>query len=272
MSAPDYGTRRAVCDSRGEPMNESDMQSQTHGDPVSVRRKASCLPTPSRLCSGRAWSWSRRPPPISTAPAARNRRRCRACARSSYASESMRLTTRLMQIASWLLLQRAVAEGEMTADQARSEKNQVRLATRAQPRHDDAAGGAPGRLRGLIGRRCGCRPASCISTSSWKAASRPLRWRTIRWAFSIACCCRRSTRWGHRRARSDRAPQDSKRKKPGLARGFVGRRAGVPAGAGLLLEAMLPNFELKRDRRPPRSSSCCGRRSRPGGSSGRCRA
>ena len=29
----------------------------------------------------------------------------------AYATESMRLTTRLMQIASWLLVQRAVAEG-----------------------------------------------------------------------------------------------------------------------------------------------------------------
>jgi regulator of CtrA degradation len=32
-----------------------------------------------------------------------------------YASESMRLTTRLMQVASWLLVQRAVREGEMEA-------------------------------------------------------------------------------------------------------------------------------------------------------------
>jgi regulator of CtrA degradation len=31
----------------------------------------------------------------------------------SYASESMRLTTRLMQVASWLLVQRAVREGDM---------------------------------------------------------------------------------------------------------------------------------------------------------------
>ena len=31
-----------------------------------------------------------------------------------YATESMRLTTRLMQLASWLLLQRAVNEGEIT--------------------------------------------------------------------------------------------------------------------------------------------------------------
>ena len=36
----------------------------------------------------------------------------------AYAGESMRLTTRLMQIASWLLVQRAVREGDMTADAA----------------------------------------------------------------------------------------------------------------------------------------------------------
>lgn len=36
----------------------------------------------------------------------------------AYASESMRLTTRLMQIASWLLVQRAVREGSMEPDLA----------------------------------------------------------------------------------------------------------------------------------------------------------
>ena len=36
----------------------------------------------------------------------------------AYASESMRLTTRLMQVASWLLVQRAVKEGEMAAEAA----------------------------------------------------------------------------------------------------------------------------------------------------------
>lgn len=45
----------------------------------------------------------------------------------AYASESMRLTTRLMQIASWLLVQRAVAEGEISTDQAQREKERVRL-------------------------------------------------------------------------------------------------------------------------------------------------
>jgi regulator of CtrA degradation len=45
----------------------------------------------------------------------------------AYASESMRLTTRLMQIASWLLVQRAVSEGEISPQQALQEKNRVRL-------------------------------------------------------------------------------------------------------------------------------------------------
>ena len=36
----------------------------------------------------------------------------------AYASESMRLTTRLMQLASWLLVQRAVREGQMAASEA----------------------------------------------------------------------------------------------------------------------------------------------------------
>lgn len=44
-----------------------------------------------------------------------------------YAAESMRLTTRLMQVASWLLLQRAVNNGEMSRDQVLAEKNKVRL-------------------------------------------------------------------------------------------------------------------------------------------------
>src|ERR1700751_4670537 len=45
-----------------------------------------------------------------------------------YATESMRLTTRLMQLASWLLLHRAGKEGEMTLAQASKEKSKVRLA------------------------------------------------------------------------------------------------------------------------------------------------
>ncbi len=46
----------------------------------------------------------------------------------AYATESMRLTTRLMQLASWLLLHRAVNEGEMSLDQASRERTKVKLA------------------------------------------------------------------------------------------------------------------------------------------------
>lgn len=67
----------------------------------------------------------------------------------AYASESMRLTTRLMQIASWLLVQRAVAEGEITLAQALEEKRRVRLI--ADESHDDAAL-LPPRLQDMIGR------------------------------------------------------------------------------------------------------------------------
>lgn len=45
----------------------------------------------------------------------------------TYATESMRLTTRLMQLASWLLLQRAVKDGEMTPDEAMNEKYRIKL-------------------------------------------------------------------------------------------------------------------------------------------------
>jgi regulator of CtrA degradation len=45
----------------------------------------------------------------------------------AYSTESMRLTTRLMQVASWLLLQRAVNEGEMTLSQAQAERVRVKL-------------------------------------------------------------------------------------------------------------------------------------------------
>lgn len=46
----------------------------------------------------------------------------------AYASESMRLTTRLMQLTSWLLLQRAVNEGELSREDAEREHSRVKVA------------------------------------------------------------------------------------------------------------------------------------------------
>jgi regulator of CtrA degradation len=70
----------------------------------------------------------------------------------AYATESMRLTTRLMQIASWLLVQRAVNEGEMTADQAREEKRKVKLTSIASTLSAEMFSRLPDRLRDLVDR------------------------------------------------------------------------------------------------------------------------
>jgi len=68
----------------------------------------------------------------------------------AYASESMRLTTRLMQLTSWLLLQRAVREGELTSADAERENRRVHL-----PMQESAAAAAlfnslPERLKELV--------------------------------------------------------------------------------------------------------------------------
>jgi regulator of CtrA degradation len=68
-----------------------------------------------------------------------------------YATESMRLTTRLMQLASWLLLHRAVKEGEMTLAQANKEKSKVRLAA-CDPGDAKSIALLPARLQELITR------------------------------------------------------------------------------------------------------------------------
>ena len=65
-----------------------------------------------------------------------------------YAGESMRLTTRLMQIASWLLVQRAVREGDMEASDACDEK--YRISPLSVEASDNAA--LPGGLLNLLDR------------------------------------------------------------------------------------------------------------------------
>jgi regulator of CtrA degradation len=68
-----------------------------------------------------------------------------------YATESMRLTTRLMQLASWLLLHRAVNEGEMSLAQANKEKTKVKLSV-GEPIDPDAIKPLPEALQALIER------------------------------------------------------------------------------------------------------------------------
>lgn len=70
----------------------------------------------------------------------------------AYATESMRLTTRLMQLASWLLLQRAVNEGELTQEQAAQEKSKVRLSSVGTATPQATLDELPDALAGLIGK------------------------------------------------------------------------------------------------------------------------
>ncbi len=69
-----------------------------------------------------------------------------------YATESMRLTTRLMQLASWLLLQRAVNEGEITPETARTEKEKVRFSATPSERGGPGFHELPERLRAYIAK------------------------------------------------------------------------------------------------------------------------
>jgi regulator of CtrA degradation len=69
----------------------------------------------------------------------------------AYATESMRLTTRLMQLASWLLLHRAVKEGEMSLAQANKEKTKVKLSA-GDAGDEQSIKLLPERLRKLIDR------------------------------------------------------------------------------------------------------------------------
>jgi len=70
----------------------------------------------------------------------------------AYATESMRLTTRLMQLASWLLIQRAANEGEMNFDQAQQEKQKIRLTSTRSTLPAESYATLPDKLRDLIDR------------------------------------------------------------------------------------------------------------------------
>ncbi|MHB8885113.1 MAG: protease adaptor protein RcdA [Methylovirgula sp.] len=68
----------------------------------------------------------------------------------AFATESMRLTTRLMQLASWLLLQRAVNEGELTQTEASSEKRKVKLSEQQAVTSAEVLEQLPPRLTDIV--------------------------------------------------------------------------------------------------------------------------
>jgi len=108
----------------------------------------------------------------------------------AYATESMRLTTRLMQLASWLLLHRAVNEGEMSLAQASREKAKVKLAA-GDPRDEATLAPLPKTLRELIGRSTSLQDrirrldATIHSPNGGKPAANPVerQWGLLKAAF-----------------------------------------------------------------------------------------
>ena len=70
---------------------------------------------------------SRRRRSISTAKDASSSKQLSPPVSLAYSSESIKLTTRLTQIASWLLVRRAIASGEITAAEAHSHRHRATL-------------------------------------------------------------------------------------------------------------------------------------------------
>ena len=69
-----------------------------------------------------------------------------------YAGESMRVTTRLMQAASWLLIQRAVQEGDMSAEDAASERYRLGAREICLGHREEGVDALPGTLVELLGK------------------------------------------------------------------------------------------------------------------------
>src|SRR4249920_957369 len=69
-----------------------------------------------------------------------------------YASESMRVTTRLMQAASWLLVQRAVQEGDMKAEDAAGDRYRLGSKEICLAKRADGVELLPTKLQDLLER------------------------------------------------------------------------------------------------------------------------
>jgi regulator of CtrA degradation len=67
-----------------------------------------------------------------------------------YTTESMRLTTRLLDLASWLLIRRALKDGEITEAEAQKKRARVKLQSLGRPSHIRGFSDLPEGLRTLI--------------------------------------------------------------------------------------------------------------------------
>jgi len=68
----------------------------------------------------------------------------------AYSTESMRLTSKLMQIASWLLVRRSVGRGEMTLEEALKSRQRAKLTYPANPQRSNGFDELPAELQRLV--------------------------------------------------------------------------------------------------------------------------
>ena len=68
-----------------------------------------------------------------------------------YAAESMRLTARLLDIASWLMIARALKRGEINSDEAKFKRQRVKLQMLGRPSHTPGFASLPSELQRLVG-------------------------------------------------------------------------------------------------------------------------
>ena len=70
----------------------------------------------------------------------------------AYATESMRLTTRLLELASWLLVRRALKDGDISSAEAKAKRQRMKLDSIGRPSHVRHFDELPPVLRQLIKR------------------------------------------------------------------------------------------------------------------------
>lgn len=129
INKPDQGLAGAVTISFGERFAQSDQFDNIFREGMAlVERTAAYLDGP-----GRAES-----------------KQLKAPMTMIYATESMRLTTRLLELASWLLIRRGVKDGELTAAEAALRRDRVKLQPLGRPNHIKQFAELPEGLRGLI--------------------------------------------------------------------------------------------------------------------------
>lgn len=67
-----------------------------------------------------------------------------------YATESMRLTTRLLDLASWLLIRRSLKAGEITAEEAQRRRQKLKIGSVGHSLHLQGISALPQGLRALV--------------------------------------------------------------------------------------------------------------------------